>query len=168
MVIKDNFLNKKELKALQDLMLGPTFSWCYNDGVLGPNDQNRFQFTHLLFANCRVTSATYDFFLRLFQDKLHAKCFIRIKANLNPRSHKPIKQGFHTDYSNNKTAIFYLNTNNGYTEFENGKIVESVANRMVEFDSNLKHQSVTCTDNKIRVVINFNYYKMRNDEEIPS
>ena len=50
-----------------------------------------------------------------------------------------------------------MNTNNGYTEFEKGDIVESVENRMVIFDSNLKHQTVTCTDEKIRIVINFNY-----------
>ena len=31
------------------------------------------------------------------------------------------------------------------------------ANRMVIFDSNLEHQGVTCTDEKRRVIVNFNY-----------
>ena len=49
-----------------------------------------------------------------------------------------------------------MNTNDGYTEFENGHRVESVANRVVIFDSNIKHTGVSCTDEKRRVVINFN------------
>ena len=57
------------------------------------------------------------------------------------------------------TAIFYANTNNGYTKFENGLIVESVANRMVFFSADMKHTGTSCTDEKTRVVINFNYFK---------
>ena len=57
------------------------------------------------------------------------------------------------------TSIFYVNTNNGYTEFEDGTKIESVANRMVTFPTNLKHRGTSCTDEKIRVVINFNYFK---------
>jgi len=37
--------------------------------------------------------------------------------------------------------------------------VESVANRLVEFDSNLEHTGSSCTDENIRVVINLNYFK---------
>ena len=56
------------------------------------------------------------------------------------------------------TSIFYMNTNNGYTEFENGAKVESVENRMVVFPAEMKHRGTSCTDKKIRVVINFNYF----------
>ena len=56
------------------------------------------------------------------------------------------------------TSIFYVNTNNGYTKFEDGTKVESVANRMVTFPANMKHTGTSCTDEKIRVVINFNYF----------
>ena len=44
-----------------------------------------------------------------------------------------------------------------------GKIIKSIGNRMITFDSNLQHQSVSATDQKIRVVINFNYFKHDND-----
>ena len=84
----------------------------------------------------------------------------RIKANLNPRTVFHRKGGWHIDFVNDppfKTAVYYVNTNNGWTEFKNGGRVKSVANRMVIFDSNLEHQGVTCTDEKRRVVINFNY-----------
>ena len=40
-----------------------------------------------------------------------------------------------------------------------GTKVESIANRMITFPSNMKHTGTSCTDEKIRVVINFNYFK---------
>ena len=60
------------------------------------------------------------------------------------------------------TAIFYINTNNGYTEFENGEKIESVANRLIMFPSNIKHRGVTQTDEQTRIMINFNFLKRRN------
>ena len=55
------------------------------------------------------------------------------------------------------TAIFYINSNDGYTEFEDGTKVESVANRWVSFPEEMKHRGTSCTDERVRVVINFNY-----------
>ena len=57
------------------------------------------------------------------------------------------------------TSIFYMNTNNGYTKFEDGTKIESVANRLVSFPSNMKHKGTSCTDEKTRVVINFNHFR---------
>jgi hypothetical protein len=62
-----------------------------------------------------------------------------------------------TGIKGHKTAVFYVNTNNGGTIFLNGKKTNSVANRLVEFDSHQKHAAVDCTDEKVRVVVNFNY-----------
>ena len=57
-----------------------------------------------------------------------------------------------------KTAIFYINTTNGYTEFESGVRVSSVANRVCIFNSNLNHRGVTHTEgDQQRIVVNFNY-----------
>ena len=71
-----------------------------------------------------------------------------------------------TDFGNNQeklkqwiTSIFYINTNNGYTKFEDGTIVESVANRMLSFPANMKHCGTSCTDERRRIVINFNYFE---------
>jgi hypothetical protein len=50
-----------------------------------------------------------------------------------------------------------VNTNNGYTKFEDGTKVECVANRLLTFPTNIKHCGASCTDEKTRVVINFNY-----------
>jgi len=84
----------------------------------------------------------------------------RCKANLNPREDKNYQLGdYHSDYNLTcKTAILYINTNNGYTKFKGvDDVVESVENRIVIFDSHLKHVGFTCTDEKTRVLININY-----------
>ena len=73
---------------------------------------------------------------------------------------------FHTDIENIKskeldikTAIYYINTTDGGTEFEhNNKIVESVSNRMVVFPYHLKHRTVKHkTGDDFRYVLNLNY-----------
>ena len=56
-----------------------------------------------------------------------------------------------------------MNTNNGYTTFKDGTKVDSVANRMIIFDSELDHTGTTCTDQKSRVIINFNFLEGREN-----
>ena len=48
-------------------------------------------------------------------------------------------------------------SNTIYKVKKGGKVVKSVANRLVKFDSNLEHTGYTSTNKKRRVVINFNY-----------
>ena len=84
---------------------------------------------------------------------------IRINDNLTPRTvfHREMS-GYHIDVSlPGNTSILYINTNNGYTQFKNGDKVKSVANRMVTFDSQKLHSGISCTNQKMRVVLNFNY-----------
>ena len=85
---------------------------------------------------------------------------VRIKANLNPRTESIVKHGFHIDQrkDNVKASIFYVNSNDGYTEFEDGTRIESVENRLVTFPANMLHTGTTCTNKPFRIVINFNYF----------
>ena len=55
------------------------------------------------------------------------------------------------------SAIFYLNTNNGYTKFEDGTIISSIENRLVTFPSTMLHTGTSCTDTKYRLVLNLVY-----------
>ena len=63
------------------------------------------------------------------------------------------------------TAVYYINENDGGTQFEHdGKIIKSVANRMVIFNSNLKHRTVKHTNGvPFRYVLNINYVGVNND-----
>ena len=65
----------------------------------------------------------------------------------------------HTDnnISISTTSIYYINDNDGRTTFEDGSYVESRKNRLLTFPSHLKHAGSTCSNNKERLVINFNY-----------
>ena len=66
--------------------------------------------------------------------------------------------GLHVDtrWPGATTAILYLNTNDGYTLFEDGRQVARVANRLVLFDASLRHTGVSCTDAPERLVLNLN------------
>ena len=57
----------------------------------------------------------------------------RIKANLRTKSDEVRVGGFHIDFENCITSIFYFNDNDGQTTFESGGYVKSVANRLITF-----------------------------------
>ena len=165
MQVIDNFLPEYQFKQLQSVILSVEFPWYFNDCAVKRGD-DRYQFTHRIFnlTKGKISSSYYSLF-DIAQQKLGVSRLDRIKLNLNPKTFFHRKNGFHTDQrsefegvpQHQKTAVFSLNTNNGWTEFKKGGKVKSVANRLVTFDSGLIHQGVTCTDEKIRVVINFNY-----------
>ena len=81
----------------------------------------------------------------------------RVKANLVTKTNEIVEHGYHTDYDTGTTGVLYMNNCNGYTKFKNGEKVLSEENKYVEFNSNLEHTGSSCTDEKRRVVINFNY-----------
>ena len=56
-----------------------------------------------------------------------------------------------------KILLYYINTNNGGTEFANGDFAKSVANRAVIVDGDIEHQTVGQTDTDVRIIININY-----------
>ena len=119
-----------------------------------------------------MNNTSYSPFLKELEpilELIKTMSIFKIKANLLTRTSNIVENSFHVDMADLKefpeklkqwtTSIFYVNTNNGYTKFENGTKIESVANRMVTFPAHIKHTGTSCTDEKIRVVINFNYFK---------
>jgi|694.fasta_scaffold103605_4 hypothetical protein len=158
--IKENLIENK---------LGFTlFPWYYFDSVVSQENDNLYnwQFVHMLYLNGSQTSQ----YLQLFQpiiDYLNPEAIIKIKANLNPRTEVRHTFDYHTDFnsksSDRKTAIYYVNSNDGVTILGDGTEIESVANRLVIFDQKILHTGTTCTDQKVRCVINFNYIEHRDD-----
>ena len=107
-------------------------------------------------------SDLHKFLIPLIKE-MNARCYMRIKANLKCRTNLPVKPQFHCDfpfpkYDGLSTSIYYINTNNGYTEFEDGTRIESVENSLLTFPYSMKHRGVSCTDEPFRMVINFNYF----------
>ena len=151
----DNFLNKEFFLQLQNKILGGYFPWFFNDYKVYKND-NTFQFIHMVMKESKTTSTFIKYIIPILNN-LKVKKTIQVKLNLQIKKDKIYNHIFHTDVPNVTTAIFYINTNNGKTIFENGEEVLSVENRIVIFDSNLKHTGTSHTDTKRRVLINFNY-----------
>ena len=87
--------------------------------------------------------------------------WLRIKANMNPKTHEPFQLGqFHCDMDFPCwTSIYYINNNNGWTEFADGTKVNCVSNRLITFPSEMKHVGYSCTDEQVRCVVNFNYLR---------
>jgi len=167
--IIDNFLPYDQFKLAQSLIMDYGFPWMWNDSVtnqVGYSDPNEFQFIHLFYDPLSGVTTEYPNWLDIvkpYGDKFNPISLMRIKANLNVATQKHINRDFHTDFNVPCiTAIAYMNTNNGYTIFEDGTKIESVENRVVIFDSQLRHAGVPCTDEKRRVVINFNFIGLIN------
>ena len=159
MKIVDNFLPQDYFEYLQKMMLDHNFPWLYNAEVANRGEVNdHFYFTHNLFDNYKPTSSIFEEFIPFFK-QLEMNALIRARGLLYTNQGRQIAHEKHTDYNfPHKTVVFYMNTNNGYTEFEDGTKVESVENRIVFFDGSTPHNSSTCTDQKIRVVVSINYF----------
>ena len=133
------------------------FPWIYQNSINRAND-GYFQFIHR-FYNQRTGPSNFFGALKPILDVLKPKTLFRVKANLLTKTDQIVEHGYHIDFIGKDctTAILYVNTNNGYTKFENGTKIESERNKLVKFNSNMKHTGSSCTNKNYRIVVNFNY-----------
>ena len=180
--IVDKFIHPREHEELQNVMRQKDFPWTLapktgvmdNDGygirgqlesdAANPlNTQLNHWFSDYKYAQF---SPFFKYVLPIVNQQ-RIVAISRIKANLQLCTENPIKSDYHVDLSlrygiqdipepHLTTIIYYVNTNNGYTEFETGEKVESVANRAVIFPNTLRHRGVSQTDTHYRAVINLN------------
>ena len=166
MKIEDNFLKQEEFDKIQKLMGEPSpFPWFYADRIVFEDDVDKFQFIHAFYDN-HMPMSPFNNELDSIINIIQPFSIVKIRAKLLTRTPEIVESTFHVDIplSEEKlkqwtTSIFYINTNNGYTKFEDGTIVESVANRMLSFPANMKHCGTSCTNERRRIVINFNYFE---------
>jgi hypothetical protein len=178
--VEDNFLIQEDFDNIQSIIKAPTgmmesqnqmnytfFPWFYTDAIdlMHHNGYGKFMFNHVFYYNGKPNSEHMSLLASIVR-LLRPIAIFKIKANLLTETPDIVENEFHVDMNNFPeeklkqwtTSIFYVNSNNGYTKFEDGTKVESVANRMLTFPANMKHTGTTCSDEKIRVVINFNYF----------
>lgn len=160
--VQDDFLSSDHFQLLNQIILQYDFFWAWNSilyqGDFISDEKYNRQLVHWFYPKKGPFKDYYEVF-KLIPDQLGAKEVIRMKLNCNYPTDKIIDHGFHIDTEeDSKTSIFYLNTNNGYTKFEdNGEIVKSVENRMITFDSSRRHSGSSCTDEYDRLVLNINW-----------
>jgi len=157
----DNFLPEEEFNQVKSVMLGDHIPWYWNSQSVSFKNRRWYRKVPQLIHNLShydhggVCSEFCPLFYGMLTKLGAENCYI-LKANLNPRTTFRRYTGFHHDFDNIRSAVFYVNTNTGGTKFKNGKFIKSVENRIVTFDSNLQHTGVTCTKDR-RVVVNINY-----------
>jgi len=97
---------------------------------------------------------------KIIFDKINPNVWIRIKANLTVKTDEVRVGAFHLDFPTieHTTSIYYINSNDGCTTFENGEEIQSVENTLVTFPSRLRHAGSTPSSTKIRCVLNLNYH----------
>jgi hypothetical protein len=160
----DNFLLPKDFNQIKNTVCDPRFPWGYSSSIAtevstGPYD---FQFVHMFFQDHRVISEYFESIYPLIK-KIDPGALARVKANLVTRNPVSVESGYHTDFEDAhllKSAVYYLDTTDGVTRFEDGTEVECVENRLLVFNNNMSHTSTSCTDQKVRRVINLNYYEL--------
>mgnify|MGYP001430907731 CR=1 FL=1 len=164
MKVIDDFLDKKDFLFIHNLIMNEPFPWFHMDSYketgLEKDKTNNFSYyLHMLYDDNVPTSQYFEQIVPLIFDKIEFKSLIRVKVNSYARENKLIEHDLHTDYDYSNTgAVLSINTCDGYTKFEDGTKVESVANRIVLFDASKPHCSTNTTNQQRRVNINFNYF----------
>ena len=168
--IIDDFMPAKVFEEFQSIIREiPWQTSIVLDDELQCDPIYNFMLTHKFYDKYKPQSELFFKYIDPLLTHIKVRSLIRVRANLTMRTEKIIKHGFHIDYqaivdgefqetNNCFSSILYLNTNDGYTEFENGTRVESIENRLVTFPISYKHTGTTCTDKPFRSVINFNYF----------
>jgi hypothetical protein len=164
--IINNFLPREEFLAIKSAILNEQFPWVLHDksypGETGCEDRFNLQFVHVFYQSPNISSQQLNVVNPIIK-RLQHQLFIRAKANITAAAENIQVYGHHIDLPDDlakisKTAIFYLNTNDGYTIFEkDGEKIDSLENRMLIFDSAERHSGTNCTNQKYRAVINFNF-----------
>ncbi len=187
--VYDNFLTKAEYTQIYKYFIdtsigweGESVAWYWVDGA-SYIDDGKYQFVNLCYANFYPVNGIMFRALMPIIQKLDPMAITRIKANMTTRDDRnsfddtqfhtdapycdPVEKGGCGKGATMTTAIYYVNTNNGYTLFEDGKKkVDSIANRLVTFPCYERHGAVPFNDNsKNRIVINFNYFSSNNMEK---
>lgn len=175
--IIDSAIDQKIAYELETFFLDNLlFPWFYDQSLaafsserIGENfTLNSYKFFHMIYKNHAPNSDSISKIQPII-DVLKANAIVNIRAYMSTYTASPYVGSFHIDdtdevdhVTGRYTAIYYVNTNNGKTIFEDGQEVNSIKNRLVIFPFNKKHAIVTATDVKARVVINFNYFSLTN------
>jgi len=156
--VKDDFLKKNDLIHIQNVIMSNNFPWYYAKSQNKDQKDTSYLF-HSFFHDNKINS---DFFyiIKPILNILNPTTLINVRANLI-LNRQNFFCNYHTDTKNikNTSAIFYVNTNNGYTEFKKNKEkIKCLENRILIFNCNLYHKPVSQTDKDRRIVINLNYF----------
>ena len=157
--VYDKYLSNLSFKKIENILSSNNFPWYIQPYLTGleKDNINNYYFAHTFYDNDKINSDYYYFWEELLT-KIKSKKLIRIKANLYIKTDQVIEHTKHIDYDfKGFTSIYYVNTNNGYTNLNDKINIKSIENRFLIFDNNIKHNSSTCSDKKYRLTVVINY-----------
>jgi len=161
----DNFLSDDIFNPLNDYLNDVYTPWFYKNGTTDLGERDISWFSNCFYEFNKPVNFRFDDFIPPILNKLNVRSLIRVQCNLTLKSEstKLSHTNWHTDYNyeDSKTAILYMNTNNGCTVLENGNNeykVNSIRNRILIFPTNTLHRTQLHSDTEKRIVINFNYF----------
>ena len=160
--VLDNVFPEDYFESLQKMFLSNTFPW-FMEPASVYEDDNFPQFVHAVYREFEPCSESWQYLKGGILNALQPHGLYRVKANATSVYSEVIEKPMHIDMMDgdavtpHRVAILYIITNDGYTMFEDGTKVSSVANRLLLFPGHLKHAGTTCTDQPLRVVVNINY-----------
>ena len=169
MKVIDNFYSKKSFNKIVDMFESRATGWTLSHGITKLEDLSLsldyYMFVHPIYSDLCPQSGWFDELINDIQPPLHELLGVnlslisRIKCNLYPRTEVINKHPWHFDSDKLKlrAALLMINTCDGYTGFEDGSKVESVANRLVLFDATKLHHSTSTTNASYRMTLNINY-----------
>lgn len=164
MEVIDNLLDKKTFSEIKKFVMSSDISWRYTSGSVYQNDGD-IQFFHPLYM-APNKSENFDKVCMPILQKLDGfVTLLRAKMNMSLKSDTVRKKGMHIDiedakqyYNVMKTSIFYFNTTNGPTYFEDGSKVDCIENRLITFPMGTRHCGSYASDADRRIVINLNWF----------
>tara|TARA_X000000368_G_C22908826_1_gene657607 strand:+ start:432 stop:923 length:492 start_codon:yes stop_codon:yes gene_type:complete len=162
MQVTEDFLQEEYYDHLNEIITSTQFPWMFQKRVANieedpEEDLNHYYFVHSLFFQNKIESPLYDDFLYLFQS-LNVQFLHRARVLMFVNQGEQYIHDRHVDHTTNcKTALIYMNTNDGFTDFETGERVESVKNRLLLFDGSVPHSSSTPTNTKERLLLSVTY-----------
>ena len=173
--IIDNILHKNDFNDIANIIMeNEDFTWSYIREIEGKefydnSTTNLFYMVHNLYGVTKKHEPVIDHYYEILNplttnlSKMGLKWW-RIKCNLFPSTETLQEHALHVDnYDPHLAGIFSLNTCDGYTKFEDGTKIDSVANRFFLFDGAMRHASTTTTNAPARFNINFNFYPIDTD-----
>ena len=170
--IYDNFLEQRHFENVSKDLMGFKFPWHMGTVYTIKRDTplcdelHNLQFCNWIYKDNKAQGPEYEIIRPIIADpRLAISSLVRVKANATVRTEEIVEHGWHRDgYFSCNAAIFYVNSNDGYTKFKDGTKVESVANRLITFNTQDIHTGTTCTNDRVRCVLNFNYYSVKQSE----
>lgn len=159
-----NYLDNTSFTEIQRTLYDQKFPYYFRGTVAYEvAGEEKFIMGHVLYDWKRggnLTDSKYiDILLKPLVNRLQPKTLFRAQVNMNTKNGIRQFAHWHVDQPGtvHSTALYYVNTNDGWTEFETGEKIPCIANSIGIWSENIRHRGAYQTDTAVRLAININY-----------